>query len=148
MVTYLNGVRLEIIKEEKDLGDIICQDLKVGNQCFKAVSKGNQVVRMIMRTFTSPSKNIILLLYKSLVRPRLNYCVQAWRPHLIKDIQVLKKVQRRATRFTDECGGMEYEDRLKTVGLTTLETRRLKADKFELYIIVKISGMTIAFIHL
>jgi len=71
------------------------------------------------------------------VRPHLDYCVQAWRPHLIKDVQVLEKVQRRATRFIEECGGMSYEDCLRTVGLTTLETRRLRADIVEVYKILR-----------
>jgi len=55
--------------------------------------------------------------------------------NLIKDIQVLEKVQRRASRFINECGGrpMSYEDRLRTVGLTTLETRRLRVDRIEVY---------------
>jgi len=68
---------------------------------------------------------------KSLVTPHLDYYVQAWRPYLIKDIHVLKKIQRRATRFIDECRGMSYEDRLRRVSLSTLETRRLRADMIE-----------------
>jgi len=135
----LNGAPLGVIKEEKDLGAIVCQKLKVGKPCFKTASKGNQVLGMIKRTFTSRSKEIIIPLYKSLVRPHLDYCVQAWRPHLIKDVQVLEMVQRRATRFIDECRGMSYEDRLSIVGLTvtTLETRRLRADMIEVYTILK-----------
>ena len=62
-------------------------------------------------------------LYKSLVRPHLDSCVQEWRPHL-KDIEMLEKVQRRATRMVDGYRGMEYEERLKRIGLTTLEMRR------------------------
>jgi len=97
----------------------------------------NQVLGMIKRTFTSRSKEIKIPLYKSLVRPHLDYCVQAWRSHLIKGIQVLEKVQRRATRFIEECRGMSYEYRLRTVGLTTLETRRLRADKVEVHKILR-----------
>jgi len=48
----LNGVPLGIIKEEKDLGVFVFQDLKVGKQCFKAASKGNQVLGIIKRMFT------------------------------------------------------------------------------------------------
>ena len=51
-------------------------------------------------------------LYKSLVRSKLEYCVQAWRPHLKKDIEVLEKVQRRVTRMIAECKGLEYDRRL------------------------------------
>ena len=65
-------------------------------------------------------------LYKSLVRPHLDSCVQAWRPHLKKDIEVLEKVQRRATRMVDGYRGMEYEERLKRIGLTTLELRKIE----------------------
>jgi len=118
------GVLLDIFKKEKDLGVIVCQNLKVGKQCFKAASKGNQLLVMTKRAFTSGSKYLIIPLYK-LVRPHLDYCVQAWNPHLIRDIQVLETVQRRATRFLDKGGGMSYEDRLRMVGLTTLETKIL-----------------------
>jgi len=90
-----------------------------------------------MEEFTRRSKEIIIPLYKSLVRSHLDYCVQAWRPHLIKDVQVLKKVQRRATRFIDECRGISYEDRLSMVSMTTMETRRFRADMIEVYNILR-----------
>jgi hypothetical protein len=57
------------------------------------------------------------------VRPRLEYCVQAWRPHLQKDIELLGKVQKRATRMISEFKGIHYEERLRRLNLTSLETR-------------------------
>ena len=68
----------------------------------------------------------------------MDYCVQAWRPHLQKDIDVLERVQRKATRNIDECKGMEYEERLRVTGFKTLETRRLRADLVEVYKILNI----------
>ena len=106
---------------------------KVAKQCLVASKKGNQVLGMISRSFVSRNKNIIKKLYKSLVRPHLEYCIQAWRPHLIKDIEILEKVQRRASRMVIECKGMEYEKRIAILGLTTLETRRRRADLLEVY---------------
>ena len=88
---------------------------------------------MIARTFVSRNKKVMLRLYKSLVRPNLEYCIQAWRPHLVKDIEMLEKVQRRATRMMVGNRDMTYERRLKYVGLTTLETRRERADLLEVY---------------
>ena len=76
-------------------------------------------------------------MYKSLVWPQLDYCTQAWRPHLQKDIDVLEKVQRRATKMIKECKGMEYAERLKVTKLTTLKTRRIRADLIEVYKIIK-----------
>jgi len=75
----------------------------------------------------------MLQLYKLLVRPHLDYCIQVWRPHLEKVKEGIEKVQRRATRMILECRGMTYENRLKKVGLTTLETRRIRADILEVY---------------
>ena len=88
---------------------------------------------MIRRTFECRNKCVIVNLYKSLVTPHLEYCIQAWRPHYKKDIDVLEKVQRRATRMIEGCGEMDYERRLKHTGLTTLETRRERADLLEVY---------------
>jgi hypothetical protein len=56
---------------------------------------------------------------------------------LIKDIAILEKVQRRATRMIEECKGKAYTERLEMVGLTTLETRRLRADLIEVFKIIK-----------
>ena len=96
---FMDGKQLEKISEEKDLGVIVSSNFKVSNQCIKAAKKGNQILGLIRRTITCRSKEIIVRLYKSLVRPHLEYCIQAWRPHLVKDIDILEKVQRRATRM-------------------------------------------------
>jgi len=93
--TYsIDGKDLNVVSEEKDLGVIVNNDLKDSKQFAMAASKGNQILGMISRTFDFKDKRIILPMYKSLVRPHLDYCVQAWRPHFVKDISVLEKVQR------------------------------------------------------
>ena len=74
-----------------------------------------------MRNFKSRSKYVVVRLYKTLVRPRLEYCVQVWCPYLQKDIAILEKVQRRATRMILACRTDSYEDRLKYTDLTSLE---------------------------
>ena len=60
---------------------------------------------------TYREKNLIIPLYKSIVRPHLEYCIQAWRPHLKKDIDKLERVQRRATKLIPELRILSYEDR-------------------------------------
>ena len=62
-----------------------------------------------------------------MVRPKLEYCVQSWRPYLKKDIDMIEKVQKSlvATRLMVKDRSVCYEDRLKMLSLTTLETRRL-----------------------
>jgi hypothetical protein len=129
----IQGKELGEIVEEKDLGVYFDNTWKAGANCFKAAKKGNKILGMIKRTFECRSKSVIVNLYKSLVRPHLEYCIQAWRPHYKKDIDVLEKVQRRATRMIEGCGEMDYEKRLKYARLTTLETRRERADMLEVY---------------
>ena len=71
-------------------------------------------------------KELIILLYKTIVGPYLEYHIQAWKPYRKKDIDVLERVQRRATKMIPKLRNISYEMRLKECGLTTLETRRLR----------------------
>ena len=86
----MDGNILESVEEERDLVVIIQEDLKVDKQCAKAAKTANSVLGMIWRSFINKGVDIILPLYKSLVRPRLEYCVQAWCPFLRKDRVVRK----------------------------------------------------------
>ena len=109
----------------------------MSEQWSKVVKTENRVLGMISRIFQNKSKETIIPLYKSLVRPHLEYCVQVWRPHLVKDIKLIENVQHRATRMIPELHGKAYEQRLIAVKLTTLETRRLRGDLIEMFKILK-----------
>ena len=78
-------------------------------------------------------KELIIPLYKTIVRPHLEYCIQAWRPYRKKDIDILERVQRRATKIMQKFRNISYEMCLKECGLTTLETRRLREDPIEVF---------------
>jgi len=92
---------------------------------------------LIRRTIKNRNKNVVIKLYKALVRPKLEYCIQAWRPYLRKNIDSLERVQHRATRMISECRGQDYESRLARVGLITLEDRRSRGDLIEVFKIIK-----------
>ena len=119
--------------KEKDLGVTISADMKVSEQCGIAASKGNQILVLIRRNITYKGKKLIIPLYKAIVRPHLEYCIQAWRPYRKKDIDTLERIQRRATKMIPELRDLSYEERLKECGLTTLETRRLRGDQIEVF---------------
>ena len=91
--------------KEKDLGLTISADMKVSEQCGIAAAKGNQILGLIRRNIVYKEKELIIPLYKTIVRPHLEYCIQAW----------------------------SYEMRLKECGLTTLETTRLRGDQIEVF---------------
>ena len=74
-----------------------------------------------------------LLINKTYIRPHLEYCVQAWSPHLIKDIEVLERVQKAATNLVPELRKFAYNTRLQKLGITSLETRRDWGDMMETY---------------
>ena len=78
-------------------------------------------------------------LYKAIVRPHLEYCIQAWNPHLRKGVDMLEKIQRRATKLIPELRDLTCEERLKECGMTTLETRRLRGDQIEVFNILNFS---------
>ena len=67
-----------------------------------------------------PSRSTKLSLYKSLIRPKLLYCSQVWRPHKVKDIKNSERIQRRATKFFLQDYLSSYRDRLITLNLLPL----------------------------
>jgi len=128
--------KLVEVDEEKDLGVILTNDLKAGRQCREAARKAMNVLRTIKRHFVRLDKATFLILYKSYVRPLLEYSIQAWSPHLKKDINCLEQVQKRATKLVVGLKKREYADRLRALGLTTLEKRRVRGDLIETFKIV------------
>ena len=129
----MGGTILSKTVKEEDLGVTMNSNMKVSEQCRIAASKGNQVLGMIRRNITYKEKSFIVPLYKAIVRPHLEYCILAWNPHLRKDIDMLEKIQRRATKLIPGLSDLRYEERLKECGLTTLETRRLRGDQIEVF---------------
>ena len=81
------------MEEERDLGVTVSSDLKVARQCRKVVDTDNRILGMIYRTFTYRTSTVLLPLNKTLVRPHLEYCIQAWRQFVREDINLLEKVQ-------------------------------------------------------
>ena len=97
----------------------------------------NRTFGLIKRTIKSRSKDVIVKLYKALVRLKLEYCVQAWRPFLKKDISSMERVQRRATKMITECKGQNYEARLKVLGLSSVEERQTRGDLIQVFKLIK-----------
>ena len=87
----MGGTILSKTVKEKDLGVSMNANMKVSEQCRIVASKGNQVLGMIRRNITYKEKSLIVPLYKAIVRPHLEYCIQAWIPYLRKDIDMLEK---------------------------------------------------------
>jgi len=123
--------------KERDLGIIVDSSMKFHEQCNVAIKGANSMLGLIRRNIKNKNKNIIVRLYKGLVRPKLEYCIQAWRPFLKGDIKNLEKIQRRATRMIEGCSRLKYSERLAATGLTSLEDRRTRGDLIEVFKMIK-----------
>ena len=133
---HLNGALITPVEEEKDLGVVISGDLKPHKNIAQCIIKANKVLGMMKRTFTYMDKDIFTVLYKVFIRPHLEYCQQAWSPYLAKDIDMLEKVQKRATKLVPSLRNLSYEERLKELKLYSLSDRRLRGDLILMYRII------------
>ena len=122
---------------EKDLGVVFTDDLKTASHCKECYSKANRMLGLINRTIVYKHPSVLLNLYKSLVRPHLDYCSSVWNPHYKKDKELLERVQHRFTRLFPNLKGLVYEDRLRRLGLWSLEERRNRVDLIELFKLLK-----------
>ena len=103
----------------------------MNNTCI--YNKAIRILGMINRSITYTEKGIMVCLYKTLVRPHLEYCISAWSPHYAKDKELLEEVQRRFTRMFTKLKGKDYYERLRYLNLWTLEERWNRHDLIEYF---------------
>ncbi len=124
---------LEKTDLERDLGVYISSNLKSRGQVNQAVSKADSVLGVLKRTFMFRGADMWKRLYITYVRPHLEFAVSVWNPHLKGDIAKIEAVQRRATKVAHSMRGLDYNERLERLDLTTLELRRTRGDLIQLY---------------
>ena len=128
---------LEMVPEEKDLGITIDRNLTFAKHIGEKVTKANQVMGMIRKCFVHIDQENFKWLFKSIVRPHLEYANAIWNPVMKKDITSIENVQRHATKMVPQLKDMSYTDRLKQLKMPTLRYRRIRVDMIETYKIIR-----------
>ena len=114
------------IEEIKDIGVIMDSNLKFEKHINAKIVTANKILGIIRRTYMFLNKEIFLPLYKALVRSHFDYAMSIWNPHMIKFIESVESVQRRATKLISKIKNLTYPERLKALNLPTLSYRRVR----------------------
>ena len=135
-----SNVTLESVDEEKDLGVLTSSNLKWTQQIKSCISKANSMIAWVTRNLIMRELSVMRSVYKTIIRPHLEYCAQLWSPPAChgnwSSIIELENVQRRFTRLIDGIGTLPYSERLKALQITTLAERRVRGDLIEAFKIV------------
>ena len=124
---------IEHIDVEKDIGVQIDEELSFEQHICTKVRVANAIMGHIRRAFTFLALVTFKKLYTSMVRPHLEYGQCIWSPFLMKYINMIERVQERATKLVDGLSNEDYSTRLKKLGLTTLRFRRIRGDLIEMW---------------
>ena len=125
--------KLEVTTSEKDLGVYMDPLLTFENHITNLIKKARRLTGLIVRSITYKSKEIMVPLFKTLVRPHLEYAQAVWSPYKRKYINQLESIQRHFTKYIIGMYNLSYEDRMKSLHLPSLEYRRLRGDLIEVF---------------
>ena len=89
----------------------------MSQQCTIAALKASSILGFISRG----KREVIVPLCSALIRPHLEYGIQAWGPQHRKDVELLDWDQKRSTMMLGGLQHLSYEDRLREMGLFSLE---------------------------
>jgi hypothetical protein len=135
--TYLlNSHSLARSTSVRDLGVLVTDCGSVSEQCRTAAAAARRLTGLMLRTFKSRKPSVILPVFKTIIRPLVEYATPVWNPCLKRDIADVENVQRKVTKCIAGFRDLPYSTRLQRLELPSLETRRLYLDLLECYKIV------------
>ena len=124
----LNGTQLKTVSTHKDLGVLIDRDLKFHSHAHDVAQKAGGLAQNLLRSTVCRSPDFMVTLFTSHVRPIIDYCSSVWNVGYIQDIRIIEAIQRRWTKRVTGLGDMDYGQRLKFLGLFSIQGRLLRAD--------------------
>lgn len=121
---------------EKDLGVYIDDQLNINEHVQQQVEKARCTAGVIHRNIVNKTPNIMVPLFKSMVRPIVEYANAVWAPHTKKNSKPIENIQRHYTKTIQGFKDKSYKERLTILKLPSLSFRRLRGDLIEVYKIV------------
>ena len=123
---YLCPLGNQILSDEncRDLGVKMSATAKFSSHIEEAVNKATRQSGWILRTFSSREPQLMIILFKQLVVPLLEFCCQVWCPVSLGEIRKIEAVQRNFTSKIDNMDNLFYWSRIQTLSLYSLERRR------------------------
>ena len=106
----MKNEKIAEVEEEKDLGVWVDTTLKSSKQCAAAAKAANFALGQMQMAFHYRTKNTLVPIYKTFIRPKLEFSVAAWNPWMERDKKELEKVQERMVRLLSDARGNSYED--------------------------------------
>ena len=136
-----DGKKIDITKvsEIKDIGVTVDAELKFDKHINSKIETANKILGIIRQSFIYLDAGILLPLYKALVRSHFDYAMIIWNPHMVKHIESIEGVQRRATKMIPELKHLSYPERLKKLKLPTMAYRRARGGMIEVFKIVAVA---------
>nr|VZI29512.1 unnamed protein product [Spirometra erinaceieuropaei] len=125
MAYCLNGIPLQEVDSQKDVGVWITTSLKPSLHCTKIAKSAMSVLYLVKRAFSAFDEDCFAKVFRTFVRPQLEFAIQAWRPWTAKDLSILERVQRRATKLVAGQGSLPYA------------TRQLRGDLIQVFRIIR-----------
>jgi len=127
---------LEKVKSMADLGVRFDTNLMFRDHISEKINKAYSILGIIKRNFIYMDEHTFISLYKSMVRPHVEFANSVWCPFKLGDIKEIEKIQKRATKLIIKLKDKPYRDRLIHLNLPTLKYRRLRGDMIEVYKII------------
>ena len=133
----MNGLELESVDKERDIGVVVEKSLKPSLQCAEAARRATGVLTQITKAFLYRDRVTFLRLYTQFVRCHLEFAVTTWSPWTVGDRDTLEKVQIKAINLITGLKGKTYMEKLQELGIQSLEQRRVRFDLIQTFKILR-----------
>ena len=121
---YFEGHEIESHPTERDLGVIFDENITFQSQIDSIVNRARRLTCMMFRSFHSRSAFVIIPIYKTMIRPLLEYATVVWNPHQIKQVKQIESVQRYVTKRMLNYSTASYNECMRLPKLPPLQARR------------------------